>query len=155
MIIDRCTTYIIGFASKAKKNLQIWALKWKSKKKNSKLTRQPISPPTHPLTGRVVTCNPFSIGGPTRPDPFSQANIGSSLNGSGWPVFPPLPIATNLWYSDNVVFYLLLMLSFVNKINSYLTFILFNPLVCVVFALFRILDVLCFFTSNLYYECVK
>jgi len=47
------------------------------------------------------------------------------------------------------------MLSFVNKINSYLTFILFNPLVYVVFALFRILVVLCFFTSNLYYECVK
>jgi len=57
--------------------------------------------------------------------------------------------------ANNVVFYLLLMLSFVNKINSYLTFILFNPLVYVVFVLFRILVVLCFFTSNLYYECVK
>jgi len=57
--------------------------------------------------------------------------------------------------SDNVVFYLLLMLSFVNKINSYITFILFNPLVYVVFTLFHILVVLCFFTSNLYYECVK
>ena len=56
---------------------------------------------------------------------------------------------------DNVVFYLLLMLIFMNKINSYITFILFNPLVYVVFALFRILVVLCFFTSNLYYECVK
>jgi len=55
----------------------------------------------------------------------------------------------------NVVFYLLLMLSFVNKINFYITFILFNPLAYVVFALFRILVVLYFFTSNLYYECVK
>jgi len=57
--------------------------------------------------------------------------------------------------TDNIVFYLLLMLSFVNKINSYITFILFNPLVYVVFTLFCILVVLCFFTSNLYYECVK
>jgi len=62
---------------------------------------------------------------------------------------------SEMFMSDNIVFYLLLMLSFVNKINSYLTFILFNPLVYVVFALFRILVVLCFFTSNLYYECVK
>jgi len=36
-----------------------------------------------------------------------------------------------------------------------MTFILFNPLVYVVFALFRILVVLYYFTSNLYYECVK
>jgi len=43
---------------------------------------------------------------------------------------------------DNVVFYFLLMLSFVNKINSYIIFILFNPLVYVIFALFRILVVL-------------
>jgi len=42
----------------------------------------------------------------------------------------------------NIVFYLLLMLSFVSKINSYITFILFNPLVYVVFALFHILVVL-------------
>ena len=37
------------------------------------------------------------------------------------------------------------MLSFVNKINSYITFILFNPLAYVVFALFRILVVLYYF----------
>jgi len=63
----------------------------------------------------------------------------------------------NVYHSviDDVVLYLLLMLSFVNKINSYITFILFNPLVYVVFALFRILVVLYFFISNLYYECVK
>jgi len=32
---------------------------------------------------------------------------------------------------------------------------LFNHQVYIVFALFCILVVLCFFTSNLYYECVK
>jgi len=60
-----------------------------------------------------------------------------------------------IYIYGNIVFYLLLMLSFVNKINSYITFILFNTLVYVIFALFRILVVLYFFTSNIYYECVK
>ena len=50
----------------------------------------------------------------------------------------------------------LLVLSFMNKINCCIAFILFNLKVyVVVFALFCILVVLCFFTSNLYYECVK
>jgi len=47
------------------------------------------------------------------------------------------------------------MLSFVNKIDSCVVFILFNPQIYVVFAWFRILVVLYFFISSLYYECVK
>jgi len=58
--------------------------------------------------------------------------------------------------SYNVVFYLLLMLSFVNKINFYITFILFNPLVYVIFCIVSYFSYfVLFFTSNLYYECVK
>jgi len=45
---------------------------------------------------------------------------------------------------NNVVFYLLLVLSFMNKINFFIAFILFNPQVYVVFVLFCILFSICF-----------
>jgi len=56
---------------------------------------------------------------------------------------------------DNIVFYLLFVLNFMNKVNLPIAFILFNPHVSVVSVLFCILTILCLFTSNIYFECVK